>query len=40
MDRLEGKVAFITGGARGQGRSHAVRLAEEGCDIITIDAGK
>ncbi|MFZ2174197.1 MAG: SDR family mycofactocin-dependent oxidoreductase, partial [Rhodococcus sp. (in: high G+C Gram-positive bacteria)] len=28
MDRLEGKVAFITGAARGQGRSHAVRLAE------------
>jgi (+)-trans-carveol dehydrogenase len=35
--RLEGKVAFITGAARGQGRSHAVRLAEEGADIITID---
>jgi (+)-trans-carveol dehydrogenase len=37
MGRLEGKVAFITGGARGEGRSHAVGLAEEGCDIITID---
>ena len=36
--RVEGKVAFITGAARGQGRSHAVRLAEEGADIIAIDA--
>ncbi|MGO1173712.1 MAG: mycofactocin-coupled SDR family oxidoreductase [Actinomycetaceae bacterium] len=35
--RLESKVAFISGGARGQGRSHAVRLAEEGADIITFD---
>ncbi|WP_340539267.1 mycofactocin-coupled SDR family oxidoreductase [Nocardioides sp. GXZ039] len=35
--RLEGKVAFITGAARGQGRSHAVRLAEEGADIIAMD---
>jgi SDR family mycofactocin-dependent oxidoreductase len=35
--RLEGKVAFITGIARGQGRSHAVRLAEEGADIIGLD---
>lgn len=35
--KLEGKVAFITGAARGQGRSHAVRLAEEGADIIGID---
>lgn len=35
--RLEGKVAFITGAARGQGRSHALRLAEEGADIIAID---
>jgi SDR family mycofactocin-dependent oxidoreductase len=35
--RLEGKVAFITGAARGQGRSHAIRLAEEGADIIAID---
>jgi SDR family mycofactocin-dependent oxidoreductase len=32
-----GKVAFITGAARGQGRSHAVRLAEEGADIIAVD---
>src|SRR5271156_2676978 len=38
--RLEGKVAFITGAARGQGRSHAVRLAEEGADIIAVDICK
>jgi (+)-trans-carveol dehydrogenase len=38
MGRLEGKVAFITGAARGQGRAHAVRMAEEGADIIAIDA--
>src|SRR3984957_5425795 len=37
MSRLEGRVAFITGGARGQGRSHAVRLASEGADIIVVD---
>jgi SDR family mycofactocin-dependent oxidoreductase len=36
--RLEGKVAFITGIGRGQGRSHAVRMAEEGADIIGVDA--
>ena len=36
--RVEGRVAFITGAARGQGRSHAVRLAEEGADIIALDA--
>ena len=36
--RVEGKVAFITGAARGQGRSHAIRLAEEGADIIAIDS--
>jgi (+)-trans-carveol dehydrogenase len=35
--RVEGKVAFVTGAARGQGRSHAVRLAQEGADIIAID---
>jgi len=39
MACLAGKVAFITGAARGQGRSHAVRLAEEGADIIAIDIG-
>jgi len=37
MGRVEGKVAFITGAARGQGRSHAVRLAEEGADIVAVD---
>jgi SDR family mycofactocin-dependent oxidoreductase len=37
MGRMDGKVAFITGAARGQGRSHAVRLAEEGADIIATD---
>src|SRR5262245_5409111 len=37
MGKLEGQVAFITGAARGQGRAHAVRLAEEGADIIAID---
>jgi SDR family mycofactocin-dependent oxidoreductase len=36
--RVEGKVAFITGAARGQGRSHAVRLAQEGADIVAVDA--
>jgi (+)-trans-carveol dehydrogenase len=35
--RVEGKVAFITGAARGQGRSHAVRLAQEGADVIAVD---
>ncbi|HNF04388.1 MAG TPA: mycofactocin-coupled SDR family oxidoreductase [Mycobacterium sp.] len=35
--RVAGKVAFITGAARGQGRSHAVRLAQEGADIIAVD---
>ncbi|MGH3096408.1 MAG: mycofactocin-coupled SDR family oxidoreductase [Streptosporangiales bacterium] len=37
MGRVEDKVAFITGAARGQGRSHAIRLAEEGADIIAVD---
>lgn len=37
MGRVAGKVAFVTGAARGQGRSHAVRLAEEGADIIAVD---
>ena len=35
--RMEGKVAFITGAGRGQGRSHAVRLAQEGADIVAVD---
>jgi (+)-trans-carveol dehydrogenase len=38
--RVEGKVAFITGAARGQGRSHAIRLAQEGADIIAVDIAK
>ena len=38
MGRLEGRVAFITGVGRGQGRSHAIRLAEEGADIIGVDS--
>jgi (+)-trans-carveol dehydrogenase len=38
--RVEGKVAFITGAARGQGRAHAVRLAQEGADIIAVDICK
>jgi SDR family mycofactocin-dependent oxidoreductase len=38
--RMEGKVAFVTGAARGQGRSHAIRLAQEGADIIAIDICK
>ena len=37
MGALDGKVAFITGAARGQGRAHAVRLASEGADIIAVD---
>ena len=37
MGRVEGKVAFVTGAARGQGRSHAVRLASEGADIVAVD---
>jgi (+)-trans-carveol dehydrogenase len=38
--RVEGKVAFVSGAARGQGRAHAVRLAEEGADIIAVDICK
>jgi (+)-trans-carveol dehydrogenase len=38
--KVEDKVALITGAARGQGRSHAVRLAEEGADIIAVDVPK
>ncbi|HEY9418258.1 MAG TPA: mycofactocin-coupled SDR family oxidoreductase [Pseudonocardia sp.] len=37
MGKLTGKVAFVTGAARGQGRSHALRLAAEGADIIAVD---
>jgi len=40
MGRVEDKVVFITGAARGQGRSHAVHLAEEGADIIAVDICK
>jgi (+)-trans-carveol dehydrogenase len=34
---MDGKVAFVTGAARGQGRNHAIRLAQEGADIIAVD---
>jgi NAD(P)-dependent dehydrogenase (short-subunit alcohol dehydrogenase family) len=37
MGQLDGKVAFITGAARGQGRSHAITLAREGADMIAVD---
>jgi (+)-trans-carveol dehydrogenase len=37
MGRVDGTVAFVTGAARGQGRSHAIRLAQEGADIIAVD---
>ena len=35
--RMEGKVSFITGAGRGQGRAHAVLQAREGADIIAVD---
>jgi (+)-trans-carveol dehydrogenase len=38
MNRLDDKVALITGAARGQGRSHAIRLAQEGANIIAVDS--
>jgi SDR family mycofactocin-dependent oxidoreductase len=37
MGRVEGKIALVTGAARGQGRNHALRLAEQGADIIALD---
>ena len=37
VGNLDGKVVVITGGARGQGRSHAVRLAQQGADIVVCD---
>jgi SDR family mycofactocin-dependent oxidoreductase len=37
MSRLAGKVALISGAARGQGRAHAVRMAEEGADVVLVD---
>ncbi|MEE4023366.1 mycofactocin-coupled SDR family oxidoreductase [Gordonia sp. PKS22-38] len=40
MGKLDGKVAFITGAARGQGRSHAIGLAQEGADIVAVDIAK
>ena len=40
MGRLDGKVALVTGAARGQGRSHALRMAQEGADIVAVDVVK
>jgi len=37
MGRFDGKTVFVTGAARGQGRSHAVRLASEGADVVAVD---
>jgi SDR family mycofactocin-dependent oxidoreductase len=37
MGRMDGKVALITGAARGQGRQHAITLAKEGADILALD---
>lgn len=37
MGKLEGRVAFITGVARGQGRAHAIRMAQEGADVVGVD---
>jgi NAD(P)-dependent dehydrogenase (short-subunit alcohol dehydrogenase family) len=38
MGLLDGRVAFVTGAARGMGRNHAVRFAKEGASIIAVDA--
>jgi SDR family mycofactocin-dependent oxidoreductase len=40
MGRVQGKVAFITGAGMGQGRSHAIKLAQEGADIVAVDLGE
>ena len=40
MGLLDGKIALITGAARGQGRSHALRLAAEGAAIVALDIGQ
>jgi (+)-trans-carveol dehydrogenase len=37
VGRVDGKVAFITGAARGQGHSHAIRSAQEGADVLAVD---
>ena len=39
-DKLAGKVALVTGAARGQGRSHAEHLAAAGADVILVDVGR
>ena len=39
MGLVDGKVALVTGAGRGQGRSHALRLASEGADVIAFDIG-
>lgn len=40
MGRMTGKVAFVTGAARSQGRSHAIHLGDEGADLIVTDIGR
>ena len=39
MGLVDGKVALVTGAGRGQGRSHALKLASEGADVIAVDIG-